>query len=112
MIRAGQLNRKIQFLRYVSADDGFSEVKTWAAHGGLVWASREVIGRGESYRAGEVAASEVIRFVVRHTAFSSGITPKDRLKLEGVAYEITSVTEIGRRKGIEIIAGGRVDGDS
>ncbi|MBL1438341.1 MAG: phage head closure protein [Rhodobacteraceae bacterium] len=107
---AGKLDRRVQFRRYTEADDGYSSGQTWADHGGAVYASKTDLSDGEKSRAGETAAWITTRFVVRHSSFSSGITPKDRLVCAGVTYEISGIKEgKGRRRWLEITCGARTD---
>jgi SPP1 family predicted phage head-tail adaptor len=110
-VTAGRIDRRIQFRRYTTSDDGFtSGDKTWADHGSPVWASKTDVSDAERWRAGEVAAQITTRFMVRYSTFTSGITPKDRLVCDGVTYEITGIKEgEGRRQWLEITAAARAD---
>ena len=107
---AGQLDRQIQFQRFTLTDDGFGSVEAWADHGTLEWASKTDISDGEKWRAQEVSASISTRFMVRYSAFTRDITPKDRLTCEGFSYDISGIKEIdGRRRWLEITAAARPD---
>lgn len=106
---SGKLDRRVKFQRATLVDDGFSGVETFADHGSPVWASKQDVSDGERWRAGEVAAHITTRFVVRYSAFSADLTPKDRLVVDGVTYGITGVKEIGRREALEITASARAD---
>lgn len=106
---AGPLDRRVQFLRLTLVDDGLSSAETWAEHGSPVWASKKDVSDGERWRAGEVFANITTRFQVRYSAFSEGITPKDRIVCETVEYDIVGKKEIGRREGYEITAAARAD---
>lgn len=102
-MNAGDLDRRIQLRRYVLSDDGFGQTETWADHGTPLPASKTDISDGERYRASEVSALLSTRFVVRWSAFSTGITPKDALICDGVLYEIVGIKEVGeRRRWIEL----------
>jgi SPP1 family predicted phage head-tail adaptor len=109
MTTAGKLDRRVQFQRATTSDDGFTQVETFANHGSPVWAEKTEVSDAERWRAGEVAASITCRFRVRYSAFSAGITPKDRLTCEGRTYDISGIKEIERREGFEITAAARVD---
>lgn len=104
------LDRRIQFRRKALVSDGFGSAEVWANHGNPVPASREDISDGERWRAGEVAAHVTTRFMVRWSAFADGITPADRLVLEGREYDIFGVKERDRKRFIEITAAARNDG--
>lgn len=106
----GLLDRRVQFRRATLADDGYGMAETWANHGTPVWASRRDVADGERWRAGEVAASMTTRFVVRCSAFTAGLTPKDRLTCEGVEFDILGIKQTPeRRRHFEITAVARVD---
>lgn len=108
-MKAGALDRRIQFRRFTMTDDGFTTVEAWADHGSPVWASRRDVSDRERMAAMEVAAMITTRFHVRYSSFTAGITPKDRLTCEGVEYDITGIKQMGRRDGFEITASARAD---
>ncbi len=105
----GTLDRRAQFRRATTADDGISQVQTWADHGSPVWASRRDVSDGERQRAAEVGAVITSRFVVRSSAFTRGLTAKDRMVCDGLTFDITGIKEIGRRDRLEITAAARPD---
>lgn len=113
-----RLDRRIQFLRGTVVTDGFGTRLEWNAanpaadnHGSPVWASKSDISDGERWRASEVQAHITTRFLVRYSAFTAGITPKDRLVFEGRTYDIHGIKEPPRtrRQWIEITASARND---
>lgn len=106
-----RLDRRVQFQRFTTTDDGFSTVEAWADHGAPVWAQRSDVSDGEKARAGEVQASLMTRFMVRSSAFTRGLTPKDRLVTESVTFNITGIKEPpgSRRQWLEISATARAD---
>lgn len=106
---AGKLDRRVQFRRAGLVDDGFTSAEVWADHGAPVWAAKREASDRERMAALEVSATITARFHVRYSAFTAGITPKDRLVCEGREYSITGIKEIGRRVGFEITASARDD---
>ena len=108
-MRAGEMDRRVQFQRAAILDDGFSETEAFANHGKPMWAKKTDVSDAERLRAGEVQAMLTARFVVRWTAFTSDLTPKDRIQYDGKSFRIFGIKEIGRREGLEITAGARVD---
>lgn len=106
---AGAFDRRIRFRRAKLEDDGLSTVEVWADHGAPVWASRRDISDAERWRAGEVQAHVTTRFVVRSSAFTRGIDPRDRLICDGREFEIVGIKEVGRRDRLEITAAARAD---
>ncbi|WP_353474788.1 head-tail adaptor protein [Salipiger sp. H15] len=104
------LDREVQVLRRVTGDDGFtSELGDFAALGAPVRAKRTDVSDGERWRAGEVAASIMSRFLVRWSPFTAGITPKDRLTCDGLEFDIVGLKEVKRRHWIEITGSARTD---
>lgn len=107
---AGNLDRLVQFHRYSETDDGYGPDEKWAEHGSPIWASKKDVSDGERMAAGWIEATVVSRFLVRWSAFTAALTPKDRLVCGGLAYEIIGIKEgDGRRRWLEITATGRND---
>lgn len=104
-MKAGRLDRRIQFLRSEMIDDG-RQVRPgpYEPHGAPVWAERQLISDAERYAASTVGVDAVARFSMRHTSFTAGITHKDRLTCDDRIYAITGIKELGRRVGFEITA--------
>ena len=110
MGKIGSLDRRVQFQRASLSDDGFGEVATYANHGTPIWAGKMDLSDGERWRAGEVAANITTRLLVRHSSFTSALTPNDRAVCEGVTYEITGIKEAkGRRQWLEVTCAARAD---
>jgi head-tail adaptor len=105
----GTLDRRVQFTRATLADDGYSMAETWASLGSPVWAGRSDVSDGEKNRTGAVEASAMSRFIVRSSAFTRGITPKDRMTCDGFDWNITGIKQIGRKDRLEISATARAD---
>jgi len=107
--QAGQLNRRIKILRASESPSAFNEpVPTWG-EAGEVWASREDLDGSESVRSAEVAASATVRFCVKHSPFTVGINPRDRVLYGGVVHEIVAVREQSRNAYREIDAVARAE---
>lgn len=104
-MRAGELDRRVQFLRAELVDDGMqARLGPYEPLGSPVWAKRELIRDMERYAAGTVGVDAIARFSVRYWAFTASITHKDRLLCDGRTYGIAGIKEIGRRIGFEITA--------
>lgn len=101
---AGTLDRRVQFRRATTTNDGLSTVDVWAVYGQPVWARREFLSDGEMWRAQAVQSMAVARFTVRWSGFAATITTRDRIACEGVEYDVTGIKEVGRRAFIEITA--------
>ena len=109
-MKAGALDRRVQFRRATLADDGFTRAETWADHGAPVWAAKRDASDSERWRAGEVAAQITTRFTVRWSPFTAALTPRRRLICEGREYDIAGIKETeARRQVLEITAAARAD---
>jgi SPP1 family predicted phage head-tail adaptor len=109
-VRAGQLDRLVQVRRATMTDDGFGQKEVFADHGQPIWAQKRDASDSERFRAGEVAAQITTRFVMRWSAFTADISPRDELRCEGRDYNITGIKELqGRRRWLEITAAARAD---
>lgn len=109
-----KLDRRIQFRRAASQDDGLSTVAVWFGnerdnHGDPVWASRHDVSDGERARAGAVEASLMTRFRIRWSTFARDITPADRLVCEGQIFEITGIKQVDRQRWLELSCTLRAD---
>lgn len=104
-MKAGALDRRVQFLRATLVDDGYqTRPGPYMRHGKPVWASRRFVRDAERYAASTVGVDAVARFTVRWSPFTADIQRTDRLTCEGQTYAITGLKELGRHVGIEITA--------
>lgn len=55
-MKAGQLDRRVQFRRAAVSAGAFGQAEEWADHGAPVWAAKKDVSDGERWRAGDVAA--------------------------------------------------------
>ncbi|KQI66964.1 phage head-tail adapter protein [Loktanella sp. 3ANDIMAR09] len=103
-------DHRVQFERSAKVDTGLSDREVFAAHGAPVWADRSDVSDGERWVAQQVAASITSRFTVRRSAFTAGITAADRLRCDGLTFDIAGVKESPRgRRFVEISATARPD---
>ena len=104
------LDTRIQFLAPVAGDDGLRRKEGFAPVGGKIWSKKTDVNDGEKWRAGQVSASIMSRFLVRYGSFTSSLTPKHRLDCAGVEYEILGIKAgPGRRQTLEITAIAKAD---
>ncbi len=99
MIKAGKLDRQITVSR---------EAETVAASGAVskTWTPVATIRAELKQRSadeylkgfGEVEAGGA----VFHVRYLAGITTADRVTSDGVAYDIDEITELGRKRGLEL----------
>lgn len=109
MIGAGDLDRRVRFMRSVPVDNGLEMADAWADHGAPVWASRRDVSDAERAAAGWIEATVASRFVVRSSSFTRELTAKDRLVCEGLTYDIQGIKQLDRRAFLEITAIARAD---
>ncbi len=85
-------------------------VKSWDPPASFfeVWAQKEDLVGRELFVAQQIAAKTNTRFRIRYV---DGVTPRETLRIvcDGRDYDITAVSEIGRREGLEILAWARAE---
>lgn len=108
-MKAYNFDRRVQFQRPASVDDGLQQVATFADHGEPVWASRRDLSDAERAAAGWIEATVATRFVVRSSSFSRDLNPKDRVICEGLTFDIQGIKQVGRRDFLEITGTARTD---
>ncbi len=99
-MRAGRLDRRVTLQRRTVTRDSYGdENETWSDEA-TVWAAiRGMPGR--EYLAGDKFVQEAR--AVFQIRWRAGVDPGMRLTYGGATYEIVSVTEIGRRQGLELL---------
>jgi SPP1 family predicted phage head-tail adaptor len=107
---AGSLNWRLAILRATTTTGAFNEdIPTWNTLT-TVWANKRDVSDGEKERLGQIMASRTTRFQVRYSSAVAGVNAKDRLRCEGVVYDILGVKQIGaRHEALEITATARGD---
>lgn len=106
---AGKLDRRITIRRATVTADAMNEpVETWADLLCL-WAAKRDVSDRERLQASEYGATITTRFTVRWSQAASGITPKDRISIDGSTYDILGIKELGRRAFLEITAAARAE---
>lgn len=107
MAAIGKLERRITLVRVTEINTPLGPVEEERVIG-KVWASRADVSDGEKAVANTVQGTVVARFVVRATALTASIAPKDRLSEGGRAFAITGIKERGRAY-FELTAEARLD---
>ncbi len=105
-VTVGKLDRVAQFRRAVLVSDGYGTIQQWQDHGTPHSVSRKDISDAEKFAAGTVLATLTARFIVRHTTFTAGLTPADRLVCDGGEWGISGIKQLPepRRQWLEITA--------
>ena len=105
-MRAGRLDRRITLSRMIRTDDSYGEaIPTWVDLA-TVWAEMLPVRGAEWFVARQTIAEVDTKFRIRYRV---GITPLDRVTLDGRYYDVQAVIELGRREGLEIYAKARAE---
>lgn len=101
--QVGKLDRRITFQKKVISENVSNEDEE-AGWGDLditpvVWASKKDNSGNESYAADRLNTFQGVVFVIR---FRSDINTKMRVVFAGVAYNIVSLSEIGRKRYLSV----------
>lgn len=102
-MKVGRLDRRIVIERFTLVDDGMNEVEQFAELA-TVWASYTPAKGSERFELAGREAMVPVMFGIRWQPWSPQINPKDRIVYNGQVFNLTAVTEIGRREGLELYA--------
>lgn len=106
---AGARDRRIRIERATITKNALNEdVTSWVLFA-QPWAEKLDISDGEKIRAREVAANISTRFRVLWTRRLAQLTPRDRIILGDLTYDIVGIKEAGTRDVLEITANARPD---
>ena len=101
-LNAGALDRRITLSHRVLARNSQGEqVPTWPEIYATVWAQKIEMSGREFFAAGGILAEGSTRFRIR---YRTDVVLTDRLNFDGVDYNISSISEIGRYEGLELFA--------
>lgn len=90
-LAAGELRYRVTIQRYTVANDPLGgEVKTWADLA-VRWSDISFGTGRERREAAQEVASVPATFLMRRDSVTATITPADRLRYDGVDWDITSV---------------------
>jgi len=109
-MKAGALDRSVTILRQgAPVDDGFQTLP--GAWGTLaVRKAQRITSRGrEVFENQGIDALVPMTFVFRDDSVTRNIVPTDKLLYGLKGYDIKSVNEIGRRRGVEVVAVANAD---
>jgi len=113
-VNAGALDRRLRFERASDTQGPSGEPsRTWSPLIEVAARKRELGGR-ELFQAQQLVAKVDTEFLIRYPVGMYPFpTPSELLRLvcEGRTYDITHVSEIGRRDGLRILAFARADQD-
>ena len=106
-LRAGLLDRRVRLeRRFEETDASGQSVVRWLPLA-EVWARVEPLGGREAFGAKQFVATGDVRFTIR---WRDDVTPLHRVVHDGIAYDVVSVAEDGRREALLVVARGRTEG--
>jgi SPP1 family predicted phage head-tail adaptor len=100
-VQAGRLDRLVQLRHRVLTSDANTgeKVQSWPTAYVFVYANKRDV-RGREYFSAQQLNSEITTtWTIR---YRTDVKVTDRLFVDGVAYDIVSISEIGRREGLEL----------
>lgn len=107
LTRAGNFNRAVTILkRNVTTNDNNEEVEGEPTEVETLASVKPAPGT-ERFQSAEMAAQAPMRFVFRYR--DDLMTVEDSILFDGRIYTVSSVTEIGIREGIEVLATARAE---
>lgn len=102
LLEAGRLDRRVTVLRPSFTRDAHNELVAGEPVPTERFASVRPAPGTERFQDAETAAAAPMRFVFRWEAELVKVT--DSIEHDGRTYAVASVTEIGRREGLEVLA--------
>lgn len=94
------MNRRVVIERYTVIPGPLNDEWVWSDIR-TVWASMKYESADEVFAADQAYARRVVTFTMR---FTSNLTAVDRLRCDGVTYDILGIKEVGFREAIEVKA--------
>jgi SPP1 family predicted phage head-tail adaptor len=102
-VDAGLLDRQITLShRTLTLNSQGERVPTWTEYATVRAQKIDVSGR-EYFSAGAMLAQAVFRFRIR---FRDDVVETDQVDYDGTKYNINSISELGRRDGLELYCTG------
>lgn len=103
LVAKGKLDRRVTIVTAASGGtDSWGQEMAGPPQRTTRWASIRPAPGTERFASGENAATAVMRFVFLWQA--DLVPPTAQLEHDGQTYDVKSVTEIGRREGLEVLA--------
>jgi head-tail adaptor len=105
MIQAGRLDRRVTLLRPgATVDDGYSAAPGPPEVAGRRWASVRAARGGEGFESAQREGRRLLSFWLRWDRLTATIDASWEIEHDGRRHQVTGVSEIGRREGVELLA--------
>lgn len=108
-MKAGDLDRQLTIRRFESGRDEFNNpIMTWVDLATVPASWRRASAR-EQLAASEIAATVTDIFEIRWSTDVADVNPTDRVLYQGREFNLSEVTEIGRREGLRLRGSARAE---
>lgn len=101
MQQIGRMDRQVTLQRSIEYRTPSGAAQTDWQNVATVWAAAKPMRGQEVFQSGQRQAERVVTFVIRYRA---DLGPTWRIVHDGLAYDVQSVSEFGRREALEILA--------
>lgn len=106
MLKAGNLDRRVQLLRRVTTHDGLQRVESWQLLG-TRWASRKPLPGGERAEGDGRRSFARYSLWLRRDSLTRTLSAADAVAIDGERFElIQPPLEVQRREGVELLVEG------
>lgn len=106
MLKAGNLDRRVQLLRRVTTHDGLQKVESWQLLG-TRWTSRKPLPGGERTEGDGRRSFARYSLWLRRDSLTRSLTAVDAVAIDGERFElIQPPLEVQRREGVELLVEG------
>lgn len=106
MLKAGNLDRRVQLLRRVTTHDGLQKVESWQLLG-TRWASRKPLPGGERAEGDGRRSFARYSLWLRRDSLTRTLTAADAVAIDGERFELLQPPlEVQRREGVELLVEG------
>lgn len=107
MLKAGNLDHRVQLLRRISTHDGLQKVESWEALGNPRWCSRKPLSGGERDEGEGRRSFARYSLWLRWDSKTRTLTSADGVAIDGERFElIQPPLPISRREGVELLVEG------
>ncbi|MFS0736936.1 phage head closure protein [Sphingomonas sp. 1P06PA] len=109
VLKSGELDRRLTILKFGTAADSYGDDRPGYTEAATVSAKQRPSPGSERFSSAQTGAIAPMVFTVRWSSLTEDISPKDRVRCDGVEYDVRSVSPLGRRVALEIIGDRRAD---
>ena len=104
MLRAGRRDRQVIIKRFTTTENVVGAPEKVESTYATVWAAKIPMSGNEAVQLERETSTEIAGWEM---LFDSAVTPKDWLEVDGKAWDILYIREVGREEGMIITAEAR-----